>query len=170
MLRFMIILALSALSIGLFDNTQAQRMGQACLLIALKTGGDDLSNGQVASSTSTQLWAKINNGNFPPNALKVGYEADGRPLYIARTAYKGGVVIGKTWDNSPTAAFSYEGHTLLLSSFSVYTGRGYWVKVRQGDTVPPNAILAGNEADGSPLFIARALIANGLHIGNAQVY
>lgn len=39
-----------------------------------------------------------------------------------------------------------------------------WVKASNG-TIPSGALKAGNEANGSPLFIARATYGNGIHLG-----
>ncbi|KAL2916007.1 hypothetical protein HK105_204431 [Polyrhizophydium stewartii] len=41
-----------------------------------------------------------------------------------------------------------------------------WVPCN-GNAIPPNAIQAGREADGKPLFVARASINGGVHIGKA---
>ncbi|KAL2915991.1 hypothetical protein HK105_204415 [Polyrhizophydium stewartii] len=42
-----------------------------------------------------------------------------------------------------------------------------WVPCAGGQ-IPPNAIQCGREADGSPLFVARAPIDGGIHIGKAH--
>jgi len=42
----------------------------------------------------------------------------------------------------------------------------YWVPT-QGGNIPPNAIQAGNEQDGTPLYVARAFLEGGVHPGKA---
>lgn len=114
------------------------------------------------------LWPVSKNGQTPPNALQAGYEADGTPLYIARSFYNNSFVIGKVRANAQEAFVPYGGREILQTSFSVYTGTGSWVLVRAGQSVPPNAIVAGQEANGTPLYIARASMGGGLHIGKSR--
>ncbi|KAH6601495.1 hypothetical protein BASA61_001944 [Batrachochytrium salamandrivorans] len=42
-----------------------------------------------------------------------------------------------------------------------------WVHV-VGSNIPPNAIQAGNESDGTPLYAARSNIEGGIHVGKAS--
>lgn len=42
-----------------------------------------------------------------------------------------------------------------------------WVSASNGQ-VPPNATQAGNEADGTPLYLARARYQDGVHIGKVR--
>jgi hypothetical protein len=56
---------------------------------------------------------------------------------------------------------------MLGKHFEIYTGRGSWIRP-QGGNFPSNAIAAGYENDGSALYIARASLGGGLHIGKVR--
>jgi hypothetical protein len=111
---------------------------------------------------------RVVNGQMPANALRAGREADGTPIYIARAPHEGGVVVGKAWPGDPTAAFPYGGQEIRLGNYEVYVGTGTWSKRMAGQSVPSNAIPAGREADGTPLYVARAPVGGGTHVGKAR--
>jgi hypothetical protein len=117
---------------------------------------------------SAQDWVRVINGQIPTNALRAGNEADGTPLFIARAPHEGGVVVGKAWQGDPTAAFPYGGQEIRLGNYEVYVGQGTWATVSSGQSVPANAIAAGREADGTPLYVARAPMGGGTHVGKSR--
>jgi Protein of unknown function (DUF3421) len=53
------------------------------------------------------------------------------------------------------------------ASSSKSNGNEQWIRVVNG-LIPTNALVAGNEADGSPLYIARASYQGGLQVGKAN--
>ncbi|KAL6072266.1 Carbohydrate-binding module family 12 protein [Balamuthia mandrillaris] len=48
-----------------------------------------------AKQAATVHWQKKKEGKVPPHALPAGREADGQPLWVARTKHQGGLHIGK---------------------------------------------------------------------------
>jgi Protein of unknown function (DUF3421) len=111
-------------------------------------------------------WQTVVNGVTPP-ALIGGREADGSVLYIARARHENGVHIGKARLNSREAFISYGGKELALSNYEVFIGTGQWVKAT-ANNFPANAIDGGYEADGSKLYIARAMIDGSYHPGKVR--
>jgi len=118
---------------------------------------------------------RVQGGNFPHNALIGGYEADGRPLYVARCQHEGGWHPGKAAPHFNGANFAYGGVEINTQNFEllVVDGRqastAHWV-VPSGNTagvLQQYAFPAGKEADGRPLWVARAKHEGGLHIGKA---
>lgn len=112
-------------------------------------------------------WQQVFEGRIPANALRAGYEADGTPLYIARVGYQRGTHTGKAQSGWEAAAIPYGGAELWIRDYDVFVGQGSWVWVN-GGAIPESAIRGGIEADGRPLFIARAAIGGGLHPGKAH--
>lgn len=111
-------------------------------------------------------WQTVVNG-ITPSALRGGHEANGNVLYIARVKHENGVHIGKARPNSREAFIPFGGKELALNNYEVFTGTGQWVKAT-ANNFPSNAIAAGYEANGAPLYIARAVIDGGYHPGKAR--
>lgn len=109
-------------------------------------------------------WVTIipSTGTVPVGAFKAGVDNGGGPLYIVRASYQGSVVVGKYNPLFGKAFISYGGQEIQIagSPVDIYVGYGFWVFSRDGNP-PGNAIIAGNEADGSPL-----LIIHGKWLGN----
>ncbi|VDB91947.1 unnamed protein product [Peniophora sp. CBMAI 1063] len=108
------------------------------------------------------------------NAIKGGREVDGRALYVARATHQGGIHPGKT-DGSETH-FSYGGMEIrLYTGYELLVGPRQslrWVaisgRLTRGKLDGAIPVRAGNEADGTPLFSARASMYNGVHIGKVK--
>lgn len=119
------------------------------------------------NTISYAQWQRVTNGIIPTNAFAAGHEADGTPIYIARVSHEGGVHLGKVKANSTGALIPFGGRELYLENYEVYTGTGTWVQASVRG-LPTTAIRGGQEADGTPLYIARALIENGRHPGKVR--
>lgn len=93
-------------------------------------------------------------GSVPVGAFKAGVDNGGGPLYIVRTQYQGGLIVGKYNPLLGKALFPYGGQEVEVTNgtVEVYVGYGSWV-FRPDGTPPPNAIVAGTEADGAPLLV-----------------
>ena len=112
-------------------------------------------------------WVLVSDGVTPSYALKGGYESDGTILYIARIQYEGGTHVGKARANAQEAFIPYGGKELISSPYEIFTGKGRWMKV-SGEKVPNGAIVGGNENNGTVLYIVRAFIGGGWHIGKLR--
>ncbi|KAJ1729855.1 hypothetical protein LPJ72_004756 [Coemansia sp. Benny D160-2] len=112
-------------------------------------------------------WVDARDGQIPPNALAQGVDQSGRPLFIARGAYKGGVHPGMAAPHIPDGGFrlSWGGRAHSLNQYQVLCGdigstrweavRGSSVRLLMDRGV--RLVHGGNEADGStPLFVAKA--------------
>ena len=127
-----------------------------CLAVALSCG--------VAASAQ---WAPACDGQIPPQATSVGTATDGAPLYLARVEYMGGRQPGKVRHGVPVAHISYAGKTVEVRCYEVFTGRGAWVRASNG-WVPQGALQVGHEADGTPLYAARAYYQGSLQVGKVR--
>ncbi|KAJ2868465.1 hypothetical protein GGI22_000823 [Coemansia erecta] len=120
-------------------------------------------------------WAKACNGQIPAGALAQGVDRSGQPLFIARSAYKGGVHLGVAAPHLTDGGFqlSWGGRAHSLNEYQVLCGdieRTCWVPV-QGSVQGlvdrgVRLVHGGNEADGStPLFIAKAQAGGAVVLG-----
>ncbi|PVU85299.1 hypothetical protein BB560_007076 [Smittium megazygosporum] len=118
-------------------------------------------------------WKPASNNSIPPNAVQGGVEADGRPIFVARAFYKGGLHPGKAGQHLEGGgfAFGYGGKEVRLDEYQVLCGNASqlrWVE-RQGslvfDDIRP--VEAGHEESGEPLFIAKTLYDGGQQLGKA---
>jgi hypothetical protein len=113
------------------------------------------------------FWTSATNGNIPDGAIVCGREADGTVLYVARAIYQGGVHPGKVRKEFGAANIPYGGKEVKVNPYEVLTGKGKWVAASNGD-VPDGAIICGWEANGTPLYVARANYKSGVHPGKVR--
>ena len=136
--------------------------------ITLKTPILDISYKPNQGVTPTgHLCLSMQNGSIPPLTLPAGYEGDGTPLYIARAWHENGLHIGKVRTEFKAAHIPYDGKVVHKASYDVYVGPLRWSRASDG-AIPTGAIVAGHEADGEPLYVARAEIEKGVHIGKVR--
>jgi Protein of unknown function (DUF3421) len=111
-------------------------------------------------------------GTLPTYANKAGHEADQTPLYLARALHEGGLHPGKYRAGWTAASISYGGGEVWISSYEVWTGRlsdgspGTWIPSE--DAQPGgywDPVVCGREADGTPLYAARAPHDGGMQVG-----
>ncbi|ORX93510.1 hypothetical protein K493DRAFT_338247 [Basidiobolus meristosporus CBS 931.73] len=119
-------------------------------------------------------WIYASGGSIPPNAVQGGVEADGKPLFIARQFYQGGLHIGKAAPHLKGIAIGYGGKEISLKDYYVLCGDARqlrWVECH-GTCNPDNwrPIEAGHENDGKPLFIAKTRYDGGEHIGKVGTH
>lgn len=112
-------------------------------------------------------WTKVRFGQIPSFGVQGGHEANGTPLYVVRADYEGGLHIGKARPGDLKASISYGGQEVWVAPYSVLISPGRWVQV-VSNRIPANAVQAGQEASGSPLYIARAKLGDGVHVGKAS--
>jgi len=92
-------------------------------------------------------WISTRGNQIPENAFRAGYEADGRPLFIARVRMVDGVMTpGKCGSHLPGAHIPYGGKEVIVDQYEVMVlhpgANGYYEfkpHCRDGH-VPPNAV------------------------------
>lgn len=112
-------------------------------------------------------WVQSTGGYIPDGAVVVGYEQNGLPLFSARADYAGGVHPGKVRIEFGAANIPYGGNEIKVNPYQVLVGTAKWVAAKDGQ-IPKGAVVAGREADGTPLYVARAEYACGLHPGKVR--
>lgn len=126
-------------------------------------------------SALTLAWKDAYNGDIPSGAVRSGAEADGTPLYVARVAHGGGAHPGKACKALGGCRAGYGGQELCAPAYQVLVatdskGRpwptyaavtaGYSAlpssPIGPGGRLAENALVAGYESDGTPLYAAVA--------------
>lgn len=94
---------------------------------------------------------------MPRNAVRISVTPDGFPVYACLANYNNGEQPGTSAVFIEGCSFGLGGRELTVRNFKVMVGSGHWVRATNG-ALPANAIQAGHEADGRPLFVCRANI------------
>ena len=102
-------------------------------------------------------------GSLPQGALCVGFELTPHEgttgsLYVARVNHEGNVTPGKFHATLGAAYIPHRGQEhCYKDNYEVLTGSGLvWVEAKDGE-LPEGAFLAGREANGDPLYVAKAV-------------
>lgn len=108
-------------------------------------------------------WVNMSAGVPIPHRAVVGGGEGGRPLYICRGQWRGGVHPGKIVGQ--TCHISYAGKEIALPHYQVLVSNIHfgWIAANRG-FVPGNAIQGGQER-GRKLYICQAAFNGGMHPG-----
>jgi hypothetical protein len=111
-------------------------------------------------------------GQIPNGAQAHGNEANNGPLlWVARTiggvSSLPGVQLGKVRPGLGTALFPFGGKE-VPDEYEVLMEAGLWIDSDGSGRVPIGAVVCGEDADGAPLFVARANFNGGLHPGKTR--
>jgi hypothetical protein len=103
-------------------------------------------------------WIASSNGHVPPNAVLGGQTNTGEPLHIGRTHHQGSLTPGKIHRTHGCLYFPYGGSENSSLHYEVLCsgGRSQWVQSSAHSPCPMGAHVAGNDTDGSPIYIGRA--------------
>ncbi|KAJ2504217.1 hypothetical protein H4217_009443, partial [Coemansia sp. RSA 1939] len=116
------------------------------------------------------------NGQIPPNAVQGGAEKDGKPLFVARAIYKGGLHPGKAGEHIQGGGCSigYGHKEVNLNEYQVLCGNAAnlkWVEQENSLVVQGfNPVEGGYEESGEPLFIAKTLYDGSQQLGKCGAH
>ncbi|KAJ3102826.1 hypothetical protein HDU97_000283 [Phlyctochytrium planicorne] len=116
------------------------------------------------SKATLPYWITSRNGEIPADALVAGKDIDGTVLFVARAVQDGGLHVGKIGRGFRTAFIPFGGVEKPAGEYEVLCAipGARWEKLTgRRAAYPPNAIPAGYEKDGRPLYIGRATINAG---------
>ncbi|KAJ2709079.1 hypothetical protein H4R19_004433 [Coemansia spiralis] len=132
-------------------------------------GGQGRSQGHGQGQQGVK-WVSATDGFIPPEAVQGGTEKDGRPLFVARTMYKGGLHPGKAGQHIEGGCCIGWGHKEInTKEYQVLCGNASqlrWVKQEgalQIQSFVP--VEAGHEETGEPLYVAKALYEGSQQLG-----
>ncbi|KAJ2506237.1 hypothetical protein GGI11_006735 [Coemansia sp. RSA 2049] len=137
--------------------------------------GQQNVRGSANSSRGIQ-WVTTKNSQIPPNAVQGGAEKDGKPLFVARVIYKGGLHPGKAGEHIQGGGCSigYGHKEVNLNEYQVLCGNAAnlkWVEQENSLVVQGfNPVEGGYEESGEPLFIAKTLYDGSQQLGKCGAH
>jgi len=118
----------------------------------------NLSNYEILIADGPLSWEPARQGFIPENSIKGG-EENGNILVVCRCQFEGSLQIGKTWAGLNSCNIGYGGVGRSLERYEVLVATPrlpqQWIPVSMGANLPDNALVGGQDSDGSPLFVAR---------------
>ncbi|KAJ1894853.1 hypothetical protein LPJ66_004937 [Kickxella alabastrina] len=130
---------------------------------------DDTRSNSIAN-TGLQ-WVSASNNHIPPNPVQGGIEKDGKPLFVARAMYKGGLHPGKVGQHLERGGCNIGwGHKeIAVTDYQVLCGDASKLRwVRQVGALNIQNFKpypAGHEETGEPLYIAKTLYEGSQQLG-----
>lgn len=107
-------------------------------------------------------WVQSSNGHAPAGAISSGKTREGEELLIGRAQYQGSTTPGKIHKSHGCLYFPYGGVEVSSKTYEVLIGpkRVEWVQGNTKTALPAGAIHAGNDTDGTPMYVGRAYHEN----------
>ena len=115
-------------------------------------------------------WTAAANGVIPVDALPVGNEAGGSPLYVCRGSWAGSTQLGKIGPGGGACYVPYGGQEVHLASYDVLTGTLPLKHVAGDGTYLGFAVRGGRDTDGVGLWPCVAEFNGGLHPGKTRPF
>jgi hypothetical protein len=123
-------------------------------------------------------WQSASGGSVPANAVQGGWDSPPpgssvkQPLYYCRAKISGSLQLGKIRPGLGGCAIPYSGKEFFESSYQVLVNLSpampLAVVSANNGFVPQDAIRAGTDGDGTPLYICSAFFAGGNHPGKLR--
>jgi len=103
-------------------------------------------------------WVSSGHGHVPAGAVISGNSVQGEPLYIGRAHFQGSLTPGKVHRSHGCLYIPYGGAEHSIKSYEVLVGaqRATWVPATSFGPLPEGAVLAGNDVDGTPIYVGKA--------------
>lgn len=112
-----------------------------------------------------KYWVDAKNGFIPEGAMSVRDPGED-PQIIGRVRHEGAIIPGKMWVGY--LHFPHKGKEVLLKEYQILKNiPGKWVAAKDGE-IPKGAFYCGKEADGTPIYLARAIHENEIHAGKIR--
>ncbi|KAJ3194553.1 hypothetical protein HDU82_002424 [Entophlyctis luteolus] len=114
------------------------------------------------SQSFHKYWVAVGpSGGVPANAEQAGVDLDGAKVYISRVKIGSSYRIGKIIAGEKTPLVGYFGREVRINYghevLTAAVGQIEWVDCEEGE-IPSHAIEAGIEEDGTPFYVARAVV------------
>jgi hypothetical protein len=169
-----------------------------CEWIAARDGALVMRNEPKTASVGAYVEFGLEGGvdlqPFEKAQCPAGYEEDGALLYVARVAHGdgeedtccmwrgwrmavvrrvahgGGVHTGKMCPKFGGCHYGYGGREVCGKEYELLVIKNAafeWVAAANGQ-VPAGAVEGGNEPDGTPIYVARAPMGGGMHVGKLR--
>jgi len=122
-------------------------------------GGQEIAKHLFEVLTGTGFtWESSDHGEVPAGAVSTGSQSDGEPLFIGRAHFQGSLTPGKVHPSHGCLYIPFGGAEQRVQQYEVLVApvRSSWVATSAYGDLPEGAILAGNDADGTEIYVGRA--------------
>jgi len=122
-------------------------------------GGQEIPVHQFETLTGHGFnWVGSGNGHVPDGAVASGTQSNGETVFIGRAHFQGSLTPGKVHRSHGCLYIPFGGAEHSIPQYEVLVGkpRSSWVATSAHAPLPEGAILAGNDSDGSPIYVGRA--------------
>ncbi|KAM8713885.1 hypothetical protein ACLKA7_014102 [Drosophila subpalustris] len=92
------------------------------------------------------VWIRPHHHGMPPNAVTTGRARNGEPIYYGRGHHQGSLTPGLISSRQRCLYIPYGGREI----------RYKWVQSSSYSSIPPNAVVGGNDEDGAMIYVGRA--------------
>jgi hypothetical protein len=134
--------------------------GHGCIYVPFNGKENSILHYEVLCSPPKAQWIPTSShAPLPPNAIFVGNDSDGSPMYVGRAHHMGDHLPAKVIPSKKVAYISYDGKEIPYYNYEVLcNGNVQWVHSGHGHVLP-NAVPGGRTASGETLYIGRASYA-----------
>uniref|UniRef100_T1PIQ3 Uncharacterized protein n=1 Tax=Musca domestica TaxID=7370 RepID=T1PIQ3_MUSDO len=115
-------------------------------------------------------WQPCFGPNIPPDAISTGKTSSGEAVYVGRGHYANSLTVGKVLPSHGCLYIPYQGGEIKLEKYEVLVYGGgapeaaplidledyKWVHSSAYSSLPPNAVVGGNDFDGDMMYVGRA--------------
>ena len=112
--------------------------------------------GPGAASPGTEGWVDADVSDSAARARPAGKSPDGTPSFLIRALFQGSLIPGKFNPKAKAAYVPWGGKENPVKNFELYIGPQLWLTPESRNALTANAVVAGKEADGTPLYAIRA--------------
>lgn len=114
-------------------------------------------------------WVSRSSGQgMPENAVAGGRDCDGSTIYVGRAFHEGDMLPAKVIPDKNVAYVCHNGEEHPKDTFEVLCqGEFAWEFCSNG-SVPADAVVAGQTADGEPLYVGRVLHSGSQTVGKVH--
>ncbi|XP_022192483.2 uncharacterized protein LOC111050462 isoform X1 [Nilaparvata lugens] len=121
-----------------------------------------------AHCTGTFMWVQGMQGSVPPNAVKVGQDKDGAPIFAGRAFHEGDLIPAKINPTHNAAYVAYGGQEVAKYEYEILCSAHIGWQTAGDGNVPPEAICVGQTQCGEKLYLGRTMHDGTLTPGKIQ--
>lgn len=141
-------------------------------LLATITATSTFAHADVGGSYASHLfnhkkhyanWITASYGRIPKYAIIGGYDGDGKPLYICRAKYEGGIQPGKIVGEN--CNFSFNGIEVMTPIYQVLISQSGFKWAPGNDAFTPKDAISGGYQNKQHLYICQGKFDGGIYPG-----
>lgn len=149
-------------------NNKLIKSASLCLFSCLTSiaFADSTTLPLIAPKKHLANWLPASYGRIPRYAVIGGYDGNGKPLFICRAKYEGGIQPGKIVGEN--CNFSYKGAEIMTPVYQVLVSKSGYSWTPGNDAFTPKDAVSGGYIDQHHLYICQGKFEGGLYPGKIE--